>query len=625
MGSLDQARPATESAAAKLGPGNTSRPREFETRAGGKQDRKDSHHSTASPENLVARLYEEAEILYSQRDFTGAEVKVVQGLGIVERTVGKRHPDFALGQSMHAELRYLLGDVENAERLFREALEIRRTTIGEHHPNFATNLAGLAGLLAYKRRYDEAETLLWQAQAIRVELFGEQHPESIRGRNELARLLRRKGEWALAYDLVRSGSRDAPADLGDGGLFSKEDPARELVALSDLIKQLGDRSGPEALGLLRDGSPVPSSILEEMTGCRRRFTTLREKTKREGGSPPPMGLSIETLHELAAMLDDFYEADSRQRSREDVRRRALIILDRVLALEHVGRLDFPPLLECQEGAKVLRGAIALAPWNNLPTQTTTLSTGEHALTQLLTLALDRDALTDREWADRHEFVRDTLGQALASAASRGRLIFPAPRLKPTARSKPSAPNAEKVPRIEKLEIVLSANEQHSIRAGATVAVGVPSVEPMALEPDSPDGNLLRDLAGDLVVEKQELDERSGQGSSIDEGPVPENLEDELPPYSEAKEATDVIMPTGATVGMGTRPAGIEAASLSSVPYRRVGPGFVAGPLAMRRLASGAPDDERTRVDDPGQSPRPSGSKTEGIPSLDAESLNHVKD
>ncbi len=611
-----------------------------------------SEAPTASFEDLVAHLHEEADQLYSQRQYPEAEIKVIQFLGVTERAVGKRHPDFALGLSMRGELRFLQGDAEAAERMFEEALEIRRETIGEHHPDFATSLGCLAGLLTYKNRYEEAEKLLRQAHAIRVELFGENHPEAVRGRNELVRLLRRRGQWEAARELL-SGRGTFPAKQVPVAI---DELAHELVSLSEVIKQLGARLEPVAAEL-RAGSPLSPEVLEDIIASRRQFTAIREKVKQAVSLQHPTVGNVETLHELAALLDDAYEAKSHQLGKEEVRRRALQVLDRILRLGYAGHEEFPPLVECQERARLLRGAIALANWSGLPAQTPALASGDHVLARLMTLALDYETLNDHAWADHHEFVREALGAGLAWAASRRRLILlakPAP-VPSTARSGEPSPRllsasveplpqtagqtAEEqlqdapTPRIDRLEIVFSVDGQQ------TIGSEPPQVDPMpaplagnpvkirvASDRSGLDGDPLGDLATDMVVAN--LLPGLGAFSRVEE--------DEEPLDAETASEQVLLDPGGPSIKMDLKAGSLESEAFSRVPYRRVGPGVVAGPMSMLRPTPVFPGEESPAKDDAsgtvGLVPKGVGDEASAtteaparFPKLKVETLNHGED
>ena len=657
MGSREQGRPNAGTRPAGQVFQNTARPGQFEAGAASGRGPIERAVPGNALEDVIGRLHDEADFLYSQRQYAESEIKVVQLLGVLERAVGRRHPDFALGLSMRAELRFLVGDPDGAEQLFREALEIRRATIGEHHPDFATSLGCLAGLLAHKGRYDEAEANLRQAHAIRLEVFGEQHPETVRGRNELARLLRRKGDWGVACELIHQTTQTSRPVPGAKSSILVTELAHEVVGLAEQIKQLGNHSGPVAVMDLRSGSPVQTTALDEMSACRRLLASLREKAKRLAGPQPPLSLNAENLHEVAAFLDEVQEAKSRQVAREEIRRRALTVLDQILALGHVGDVDFTPLMECQEHARLLRGGIALAPWANLPSQASTLSSGEHALTQLLSLVVQFEALSDEEWASQHEFVRDTIGPEIATAASRRRLRLKSAPVRAMVRDIPfeedmpnapifgsiealdtERPHIQRVqefyeeprepepasepepmmpdePQLEKLEIVFSVNESQGIDAGTTNPIRMTLMDTSDRETYA-EVDPLQALATDLVVAGASLAEAENSETQEPASSEEEvsSLDIEAPPTDGAD-----FIPNGASVDVGARTTGITAPSFSRVPYRRVGPGFVAGPLPMLKPIQPEMKDGRPLLDP--AAPPPSDSRHSKTVTVKVESID----
>jgi hypothetical protein len=109
---------------------------------------------------------------------------------------------------------------------------------------------------------------------------------------------------------------------------------------------------------------------------------------------------------------------------EQVRQSALGVLDRVLAISHGNRRDFPPLSECQARARELRHTIAEARGTDPSPDLQALAEGQHPFAALLTLIEHGDNLDDDQWELLQETVAQSLGTPLAVAASRGRLTLP---------------------------------------------------------------------------------------------------------------------------------------------------------------------------------------------------------
>lgn len=374
-------------------------------------------------EELAGRLNEEAQRLFGQGQYAAAEHSVRQLLGLLERAVGTEHPDFAMGLSMLGELRFLQEDLPGAESLFRRSLQIREATLGRWHPDYAVSLACLGGVLWRLGRMDEAEHWFRQAMVIRFQVLGERHPESIQSRKELARLLRRRGDWAGAQALARSAVSHTAASAAAG---ARRDLTRDVVDLSSRFRNLGANLPAVARLMVEAGTPPPPGCVEHLAAARHGFLSVRDEALRRIDAlrvPAPALEMIVTLQDLATLLDDLAELEVRQGELEVMRHRSLTILDRVLALSYQKDEPFPPLLECQDRVRQLRSTIADGHWMQLPAQTENLAEGTHALVKLLILVEQLDTLSDRSWAELHEQVGETLGKPLASAASRGRLVL----------------------------------------------------------------------------------------------------------------------------------------------------------------------------------------------------------
>lgn len=117
-----------------------------------------------------------------------------------------------------------------------------------------------------------------------------------------------------------------------------------------------------------------------------------------------------------------------------LQQQALQILDRFLSLTHQEQTDFPPLTGYQNQVREFRTKLANLPNSELPSDVHSLVEGRHPVSVLLTL-LDRgNQLQDSEWVRLTEAIAKSLGQPIAIAASRGKLIF-----KEVATSAMSAP------------------------------------------------------------------------------------------------------------------------------------------------------------------------------------------
>ena len=127
---------------------------------------------------------------YQAGDHQSAIVSFERGLGLLQKRLGKNHPDVATSLNNLALIYYSRGNYEAAEPLYRRSLSIDEQTLGIDHPGVATDLNNLA--LLYKKQGDleAAEPLLKRALEIKEKNFDPGHPSLITGLNNYASLLR---------------------------------------------------------------------------------------------------------------------------------------------------------------------------------------------------------------------------------------------------------------------------------------------------------------------------------------------------------------------------------------------------------------------------------------------------
>jgi hypothetical protein len=208
---------------------------------------------------------------------------------------------------------------------------------------------------------------------------------------------------------------------------SSNDLSHELTVMADVLSDLGERLIDAARRLQSPGTPPSETLIEELSSCRRDFAHLRDRTRGLAESlhvAAPPDEALNSLQDLSALLDEIAEGEIRQSQSEELRRRALSILDRVLLLSHVAESEFPALRACHDQARALLGPIAEASWTALPAEAGPLAEGEHAFAHLLTLVEDRDELGDDAWADMHDSVATAFGKPLAAAAARAKIALP---------------------------------------------------------------------------------------------------------------------------------------------------------------------------------------------------------
>jgi hypothetical protein len=206
---------------------------------------------------------------------------------------------------------------------------------------------------------------------------------------------------------------------------SSNDFTQEIAALSDTFSLTGERLLQAARRLHTPGSPPPDSLVVELNTSRREFQNLRDRILGYARSlhvATPSADQVDSLQGLTALIDEVVETEIRRSRSEEIRGRALSVLDRVLAIGPAGTSEIAALHPCQERARQLRAAIADATWSDLPDESEPLSEGDHPMAHLLALVEDRDELHDEHWGNMHDSVVAAFGRPLGAAAARAKLV-----------------------------------------------------------------------------------------------------------------------------------------------------------------------------------------------------------
>lgn len=529
---------------------------------------------------IAARLYHEAELLFGHKHYPESEAKVIQLLHLQERVIGRRHPEYALALSMLGEIRLIRCDFAAAERMLREALDIRRETQGEAHPDYANVLGCLSRLYWRRGPREQAEPYLDRALRIRLDALGPRHPETVRNRRELAGLRRRLGNWEGAGDLDPPAGEPKDWQQSPGASAGRE-LAHSVVVLANALKSLGERLSLAATDVAEAGIPIGDESIGEVFSRHRDFILLREKARQVAESrriPSPAPESLPTLLEIATLVDEIVERERRWEECEEGRRRALEILDQVLALDHVDGHEFAPLIEVKGWAGDLRESIAQAPWDQLPAQTPTLSSGEHAFVHLLALVNDLQGLSDRRWADCFESVRETFSQAMARAAAQGRLVE-----RPERRGSSAAQTLPPTPPWASLSGGTPASTAEGGPSATPTIVGVclegggASQQVSGNPPEAAPVPTVAPLASDLVMPS--LVEVMGRTVTLPTDSVAEPKPERIDPENEG-EPEIVLAPPKPRFAENARLLKERRGAGEHPILRRIGPGVVAGPLPL---------------------------------------------
>ena len=229
------------------------------------------------------------------------------------------------------------------EQLARLSLSIDESTQGPEHPETGTSLNNLARLLRSKGDYDGAEPLFRRARAIAEKALGPEHPSTGASLNNLAGLLQDKGDYVGAEPLFRRALGITENAQGP----EHPETGASLNNLALVLRVKGDYDGAEpllrralAIAETAHGPEHPStgSSLNNLAGLLqdkgdyvgaeplfRRALAITEKA--QGPEHPSTGTSLDNLAGLLRSNGDYDGA-------EPLHRRALAIFEKALGPEH---------------------------------------------------------------------------------------------------------------------------------------------------------------------------------------------------------------------------------------------------------------------------------------------------
>ncbi|MCA1685157.1 MAG: tetratricopeptide repeat protein [Planctomycetia bacterium] len=93
------------------------------------------------------RLADETRRLFTTGRLTDAEERVRELIDLQTNVVGERHPEYANGLCLLADILSAQDELSDAETLIQRASEIRKKALGERHPDYATSLDQMGKLL----------------------------------------------------------------------------------------------------------------------------------------------------------------------------------------------------------------------------------------------------------------------------------------------------------------------------------------------------------------------------------------------------------------------------------------------------------------------------------------------
>ena len=212
-------------------------------------------------------------ILYNEHRSKAAQQDLREALRILEKTVGPRHPDFALTLNNLGTLEASRKNYVVAEELLRRALAIRESLFGPAHPLIAGTLLGLSSVYLQQNRYAEADRTCRRSLEMMTRFLPANHPDLIEAHISLALIAHRSGNSASAIDALEEAvsSRNARSSVVTG----------EYVQLLNLYAEyLGDAGEKHKSRQFR----LEAQQLGEQLGHAARAGSTVTITELEAGS-----------------------------------------------------------------------------------------------------------------------------------------------------------------------------------------------------------------------------------------------------------------------------------------------------------------------------------------------------
>jgi tetratricopeptide (TPR) repeat protein len=382
---------------------------------------------------------------------------IERAVEVRRQILGEAHPDLASSLSNLAVLCQATGESDRAIELQRQALEIRREALGESHPHYITNLNTLAEMLLGQGDLAAALPLLDQtinrshqglvnAMAEEDAMFGAaESAEAINGTayaDDHAMMPAEASsppseapdasatEWAASAEAPPVPPRRPRVPAPPPSLRGKLSMSEMIDELSRRIEDLGAefRALSEPLAgnvkaLKEPGAPPSEELLLRLTEGREEFVALREALAEQAdaiGLTPADG-EVNDLSGLGRLL---VRVEAEHRRLEQVRASALEVLDRALALAHIGQPAFGPLQACHEQAQALRELVTQAQGSQVDELAGPVTRDDHPFALLSALVGGPETLDDDAWANAYDAVAQAFGRPLAVAASRSKLLGP---------------------------------------------------------------------------------------------------------------------------------------------------------------------------------------------------------
>jgi hypothetical protein len=286
--------------------------------------------------------------------------------------------------------------------------------------------------------------------------------------------------------------------------LSANEFVKHFATLTERFAGLATKLAQAARELQVSGTLPAESLFEELAAAQGEFVDLRSTVLDAAASLSVALPSIREVNSLKALepvvrgVAEAIAAEERRAATAEARKRALAVLDRVLAISHADDPGFPTLVQCQAKAKELRQTV-MDPKAFETGAAPALETTP-AFAALLTLIEGREHLDDERFAALEDSVSQSFGRQLAVAATRGKLSIAGAAAPPAApRPSPQQPRT-----LEELAVTLAV--EASAAAPAPPAPALPPPAPAPVVATAPAAPAQEDVGAAQVVEQAAQDE-----------------------------------------------------------------------------------------------------------------------
>jgi serine/threonine-protein kinase len=304
---------------------------------------RDRAEREAAKARAVSSFLQETLASANPYEGQGRKVAVVEVLQAASKKVSRSfadQPEVAAAIRQTVGKTYAsLGLLEEAEPWLRQALQMRQDALGREHPDVAASMDDLARLLRDKGQSEEAERMCREALAMRRKLLGNESMEVATSLVSLGRILDNRGRYEAAEAQYRESLAIRRRLRGD----ESADVAESLNNLATVLQARSHYERAEPLlreslairrGLLGDDHPLVSESRNNLANLLQNEGDLEaaEALYREtlaadraslGDSHPDTAITLNNLGTLLSSRGDYDAAEPLLRESLAIRRKAL--------------------------------------------------------------------------------------------------------------------------------------------------------------------------------------------------------------------------------------------------------------------------------------------------------------